>query len=148
MVHEGSGLRCRLGNTYFQRQSRVCTHISSVDIFILYRYYQKNLTLITGYNLRFVTDATVAVFIAVLLFVLPSKAPRFCPGRSQSFEPGAVWETQPITHLNMLRTSCQASVLTVNLLGLQRRPKVLRQPHDSSAGKLSRRSYHGESCSF
>lgn len=106
MVHEGSRLRCWLGNTYFQRQSRVCTHMSSFDIFILYRHHQKNLTLITAYNLRFVTDATVAVFIAVLLFVLPSKAPRFCPGRSRSFEPGAVWETQPVTHLNMLRTSC------------------------------------------
>ncbi|TNN01689.1 solute carrier family 13 member 5 [Takifugu rubripes] len=39
---------------------------------------------------EYVTDATVAVFIAVLLFVLPSKAPRFCPGRSRSFEPGAL----------------------------------------------------------
>ncbi|XP_023673838.2 Na(+)/citrate cotransporter-like [Paramormyrops kingsleyae] len=29
---------------------------------------------------EYVTDATVAVFIAVLLFILPSKAPRFCYG--------------------------------------------------------------------
>ncbi|CAB1347948.1 unnamed protein product, partial [Coregonus sp. 'balchen'] len=34
----------------------------------------------------YVTDATVALFIAVLLFVLPSKAPRFCCRRSQSFD--------------------------------------------------------------
>lgn len=48
------------------------------------------------------TDATVAVFIAVLLFVLPSKAPRFCPGRSRSFEPGVGRKTQPIAHLTRI----------------------------------------------
>ncbi|KAK7883109.1 hypothetical protein WMY93_029283 [Mugilogobius chulae] len=31
---------------------------------------------------EYVTDATVAIFIAVLLFVLPSKPPRFCSWRS------------------------------------------------------------------
>ncbi|KAF7666785.1 hypothetical protein LDENG_00091660 [Lucifuga dentata] len=35
---------------------------------------------------EYVTDATVAVFIAVLLFVLPSKPPRFCSRRIQSFD--------------------------------------------------------------
>ncbi|XP_049928221.1 solute carrier family 13 member 5 [Epinephelus moara] len=35
---------------------------------------------------EYVTDATVAIFIAVLLFVLPSKPPRFCSCRSQSFD--------------------------------------------------------------
>ncbi|KAM7412902.1 hypothetical protein PAMA_020335 [Pampus argenteus] len=35
---------------------------------------------------EYVTDATVAIFIAVLLFVLPSKPPRFCSWRSQSFD--------------------------------------------------------------
>ncbi|XP_067451160.1 Na(+)/citrate cotransporter-like [Thunnus thynnus] len=35
---------------------------------------------------EYVTDATVAVFIAVLLFVLPSKPPRFCSWRTQSFD--------------------------------------------------------------
>ncbi|XP_033833052.1 Na(+)/citrate cotransporter isoform X2 [Periophthalmus magnuspinnatus] len=33
---------------------------------------------------EYVTDATVAIFIAVLLFVLPSKPPRFCLWRSDS----------------------------------------------------------------
>ncbi|XP_010734964.2 solute carrier family 13 member 5 [Larimichthys crocea] len=35
---------------------------------------------------EYVTDATVAVFIAVLLFILPSKPPRFCLWRTQSFD--------------------------------------------------------------
>ncbi|KAM8769014.1 Na(+)/citrate cotransporter [Acanthopagrus schlegelii] len=35
---------------------------------------------------EYVTDATVAIFIAVLLFVLPSKPPRFCLRRTQSFD--------------------------------------------------------------
>uniref|UniRef100_A0A667YCN8 Solute carrier family 13 member 5 n=1 Tax=Myripristis murdjan TaxID=586833 RepID=A0A667YCN8_9TELE len=37
---------------------------------------------------EYVTDATVAVFIAVLLFILPSKAPRLCSWRSHSFDNG------------------------------------------------------------
>ncbi|XP_029027931.1 Na(+)/citrate cotransporter isoform X2 [Betta splendens] len=36
-------------------------------------------------NSEYVTDATVAIFIAVLLFVLPSKPPRFYSRRRQSF---------------------------------------------------------------
>ncbi|XP_016146255.1 solute carrier family 13 member 5-like [Sinocyclocheilus grahami] len=35
---------------------------------------------------EFVTDATVAVFVAALLFVFPSKPPRFCHWRTQSFD--------------------------------------------------------------
>uniref|UniRef100_A0A8C5DW08 Solute carrier family 13 member 5-like n=1 Tax=Gouania willdenowi TaxID=441366 RepID=A0A8C5DW08_GOUWI len=35
---------------------------------------------------EYVTDATVAIFVAVLLFVLPSKPPRFCSWRTQSFD--------------------------------------------------------------
>ncbi|XP_058490601.1 Na(+)/citrate cotransporter [Solea solea] len=35
---------------------------------------------------EYVTDATVAIFIAVLLFVLPSKAPGFCSRRNRSFD--------------------------------------------------------------
>uniref|UniRef100_A0A673ABY4 Solute carrier family 13 member 5b n=1 Tax=Sphaeramia orbicularis TaxID=375764 RepID=A0A673ABY4_9TELE len=35
---------------------------------------------------EYVTDATVAIFIAVLLFVLPSKPPHFCSWRTQSFD--------------------------------------------------------------
>ncbi|XP_034025054.1 solute carrier family 13 member 5 [Thalassophryne amazonica] len=35
---------------------------------------------------EYVSDATVAVLIAVLLFVLPSKPPHFCSWRSQSFD--------------------------------------------------------------
>lgn len=35
---------------------------------------------------EYVTDATVAIFIAILLFVLPSKPPRFCSCRTQSFD--------------------------------------------------------------
>ncbi|TNN66080.1 Solute carrier family 13 member 5 [Liparis tanakae] len=35
---------------------------------------------------EYVTDATVAIFIAVLLFVLPSRPPRFCSRWSQSSE--------------------------------------------------------------
>ncbi|KAM4628309.1 Na(+)/citrate cotransporter [Polymixia lowei] len=35
---------------------------------------------------EYVTDATVAVFVAVLLFVLPSKAPRCCSWRTRGFD--------------------------------------------------------------
>ncbi|XP_061538349.1 Na(+)/citrate cotransporter isoform X2 [Phycodurus eques] len=35
---------------------------------------------------EYVTDATVAIFVAILLFVLPSKPPRFCSWRTQSFD--------------------------------------------------------------
>lgn len=35
-------------------------------------------------TIRYVTDATVAIFIAVLLFVLPSKPPCFCSWRTHS----------------------------------------------------------------
>lgn len=35
---------------------------------------------------EYVTDATVAVFIAVLLFVLPAKPPKFCSWRTESFD--------------------------------------------------------------
>ncbi|XP_060929677.1 Na(+)/citrate cotransporter [Limanda limanda] len=35
---------------------------------------------------EYVTDATVAIFVAVLLFVLPSRPPRFCSRRTHSFE--------------------------------------------------------------
>lgn len=35
---------------------------------------------------EYVTDATVAIFIAVLLFVLPSKPPHFCSWRTQRFD--------------------------------------------------------------
>ncbi|XP_026196790.1 solute carrier family 13 member 5 isoform X1 [Anabas testudineus] len=34
---------------------------------------------------EYVTDATVAIFVAILLFVLPSKPPRFCSWRRQQF---------------------------------------------------------------
>ncbi|KTG45185.1 hypothetical protein cypCar_00039577, partial [Cyprinus carpio] len=37
---------------------------------------------------EFVTDATVAVFVAALLFVFPSKPPRLCPWRTQSSDTG------------------------------------------------------------
>ncbi|XP_025753637.1 solute carrier family 13 member 5 isoform X5 [Oreochromis niloticus] len=39
---------------------------------------------------EYVSDATVAVFVAVLLFVLPSKPPRLCSFRTHSFDMG-VW---------------------------------------------------------
>uniref|UniRef100_A0A8C2XIB4 Solute carrier family 13 member 5 n=1 Tax=Cyclopterus lumpus TaxID=8103 RepID=A0A8C2XIB4_CYCLU len=45
-------------------------------------------TYIFNSKAEYVTDATVAIFIAVLLFVLPSKPPRFCSRRTQSFESG------------------------------------------------------------
>ncbi|XP_041850800.1 solute carrier family 13 member 5 [Melanotaenia boesemani] len=35
---------------------------------------------------EYVTDATVAIFVAILLFVLPSEPPRFCSWRSRSFD--------------------------------------------------------------
>ncbi|MED6276042.1 hypothetical protein CHARACLAT_032927, partial [Characodon lateralis] len=35
---------------------------------------------------EYVTDATVAIFVAILLFVLPSELPRFCSCRTQSFD--------------------------------------------------------------
>uniref|UniRef100_A0A3B3S3W3 Solute carrier family 13 member 5b n=1 Tax=Paramormyrops kingsleyae TaxID=1676925 RepID=A0A3B3S3W3_9TELE len=41
-------------------------------------------TLLFNAKAEYVTDATVAVFIAVLLFILPSKAPRFCYGGESS----------------------------------------------------------------
>uniref|UniRef100_A0A3P9AIT6 Solute carrier family 13 member 5b n=1 Tax=Esox lucius TaxID=8010 RepID=A0A3P9AIT6_ESOLU len=44
---------------------------------------------------EYVTDATVAVFIAVLLFVLPSKPPRFFCRRSYSYDTGKP-ESQPL----------------------------------------------------
>nr|DBA34269.1 TPA: hypothetical protein GDO54_001847 [Pyxicephalus adspersus] len=38
-------------------------------------------------NVEYVTDATVAIFVAVLLFVLPAKRPKFtCPKESDSFD--------------------------------------------------------------
>lgn len=37
---------------------------------------------------RYVTDATVAVFIALLLFILPSKPPRLCFWSSTGSETG------------------------------------------------------------
>ncbi|XP_067451159.1 Na(+)/citrate cotransporter-like [Thunnus thynnus] len=43
-------------------------------------------TVIFNSRAEYVTDATVAVFIAVLLFVLPSKPPHFCSWRTQSFD--------------------------------------------------------------
>lgn len=45
-------------------------------------------TYISLHFYRYVTDATVAIFIAVLLFVLPSKAPSFCCRRPHSFGTG------------------------------------------------------------
>ncbi|CAN9510896.1 unnamed protein product [Ophioblennius macclurei] len=35
---------------------------------------------------EYVTDATVAIFVGILLFVLPSKPPRFCTRRTNSFD--------------------------------------------------------------
>ncbi|XP_047450303.1 solute carrier family 13 member 5 [Mugil cephalus] len=35
---------------------------------------------------EFVTDATVAIFVAILLFVLPSEPPRFCSWRRHSYD--------------------------------------------------------------
>ncbi|MBN3318875.1 S13A5 protein, partial [Atractosteus spatula] len=43
---------------------------------------------------EYVTDATVAVFIAVLLFIIPSKKPRLCFWRSESYETGLA----PLSH--------------------------------------------------
>uniref|UniRef100_A0A8C7WDY6 Solute carrier family 13 member 5b n=1 Tax=Oncorhynchus mykiss TaxID=8022 RepID=A0A8C7WDY6_ONCMY len=52
-------------------------------------------TYIFNADAEYVTDATVAVFIAVLLFVLPSKPPRFCCRRSQSFDTGKPSDPTP-----------------------------------------------------
>ncbi|XP_007554402.2 solute carrier family 13 member 5 [Poecilia formosa] len=35
---------------------------------------------------EYVTDATVAIFVAILLFVLPSEPPRFCSRKTRSFD--------------------------------------------------------------
>ncbi|XP_042270192.1 solute carrier family 13 member 5-like [Thunnus maccoyii] len=43
-------------------------------------------TVIFNSRAEYVTDATVAVFIAVLLFVLPSKPPHFCSWRTQGLD--------------------------------------------------------------
>ncbi|KAG9485931.1 hypothetical protein GDO78_008817 [Eleutherodactylus coqui] len=37
-------------------------------------------------NIEYVTDATVAIFVAVLLFILPAKVPRFSCRRQNSFD--------------------------------------------------------------
>ncbi|XP_041652758.1 solute carrier family 13 member 5 [Cheilinus undulatus] len=43
-------------------------------------------TTIFNSKAEYVTDATVAIFVAILLFVLPSKPPRLCSRRSHSFD--------------------------------------------------------------
>ncbi|KAM9318914.1 Na(+)/citrate cotransporter [Pholidichthys leucotaenia] len=47
---------------------------------------------------EYVSDATVAIFVAVLLFVLPSKPPRFCLRRNRSFDT-APQSAGPTPHL-------------------------------------------------
>ncbi|XP_067231829.1 solute carrier family 13 member 5a isoform X2 [Chanodichthys erythropterus] len=44
---------------------------------------------------EFVTDATVAVFVAALLFIFPSKPPRLCFWRAQSFDTVPQQESGP-----------------------------------------------------
>ncbi|XP_062867103.1 solute carrier family 13 member 5a [Trichomycterus rosablanca] len=48
---------------------------------------------------EYVTDATVAVFVAALLFVLPSKPPRLFTWRSQSFDTIPQTDSEPRTAL-------------------------------------------------
>ncbi|XP_053279638.1 Na(+)/citrate cotransporter [Pleuronectes platessa] len=43
-------------------------------------------TVLFNSKAEYVTDATVAIFVAVLLFVLPSRPPRFCSRRTHSFD--------------------------------------------------------------
>ncbi|XP_026154393.1 solute carrier family 13 member 5 [Mastacembelus armatus] len=46
---------------------------------------------------EYVTDATVAIFVAILLFVLPSKPPRFCSRRTfDTAHPQTVGPTPPL----------------------------------------------------
>ncbi|KAK5904887.1 hypothetical protein CesoFtcFv8_006407 [Champsocephalus esox] len=44
---------------------------------------------------EYVTDATVSIFIAILLFVLPSKPPSFCSWRTQRFDTAPHQNTGP-----------------------------------------------------
>lgn len=48
---------------------------------------------------EYVSDATVALFVACLLFVLPSKPPRFFSWRSRSFDMGSEDASEPSTSL-------------------------------------------------
>nr|XP_020470500.1 solute carrier family 13 member 5-like [Monopterus albus] len=52
-----------------------------------------------NYKAEYVTDATVAVFIAVLLFVLPSKPPHFCSRITQNFDLACHQTTGPTPRL-------------------------------------------------
>ncbi|XP_056139346.1 Na(+)/citrate cotransporter [Lampris incognitus] len=56
-------------------------------------------TVIFNSEAEYVTDATVAVFVAVLLFVLPSKAPRFCSWRSRGVDAAPHQTTGPMPAL-------------------------------------------------
>ncbi|XP_030631995.1 solute carrier family 13 member 5 isoform X2 [Chanos chanos] len=62
-------------------------------------------TYIFNSNEEYVTDATVAVFIAVLLFILPSKPPKLCLWHRQSPQPPAAKTpallTWKVTHKKM-----------------------------------------------
>ncbi|KAM4567316.1 Na(+)/citrate cotransporter [Odontesthes bonariensis] len=48
---------------------------------------------------EYVTDATVAIFVAVLLFVLPSEPPRFCSRMNRSFDTAPHQSSGPTTSL-------------------------------------------------
>lgn len=62
-----------------------------LKIYLLFKtYWNNNITFwcLIFHTFRYVTDATVAVFIAMLLFILPSKPPRLCFWSSTSSETG------------------------------------------------------------
>ncbi|XP_042342655.1 solute carrier family 13 member 5 [Plectropomus leopardus] len=54
---------------------------------------------------EYVTDATVAVFVAILLFVLPSKPPRFCSCRTHSFDTAPHQTSGPTPRLLTWKTA-------------------------------------------
>lgn len=63
----------------------------------IYRtFWNNNITFwcLKFHSFRYVTDATVAVFIAMLLFILPSKPPRLCFWSSTGSETGKTYFTQ------------------------------------------------------
>ncbi|XP_036443390.1 solute carrier family 13 member 5a [Colossoma macropomum] len=65
---------------------------------------------------EYVTDATVAVFIAALLFVLPSKPPCLCSWRSQSFDTVPQSDSEPRSALLTWKVAQQKMPWSIVLL--------------------------------
>lgn len=93
---------------------------------------------------RYVTDATVAIFVAVLLFVFPSEPPRICCWRSRSFNTGQLQAYR----VKILHPSVNKNSINSGSLDLQPLISLLTQHHVSSPGKLPKKSCLGASYFF